>query len=83
MGSLITNRYAASGVEHVIKTACQRQWSKPAEWLLALPVVHFMRRNVYLFHIPETEDSRSPHWWGLENLMKDVKAFRKSQTPSM
>ena len=47
--------------------------------MLALPVLHFLRGDLAPFGLPETADLRSPQWWGLENLINDVKAFRKSQ----
>ena len=73
---------AADGVGHLIRTSSAQPWSRPCEWVLALPVLHFLRHDIRPFDYPKTADLGSPRWWGLENLMKDVKSFTKMQTAS-
>ena len=70
---------AAESVEYVIKTCCVREWDRPCEWVLAMPVLHFMRLDVHPFDCPETEDVTSPRWWGLQNLTDAVRLFRSYQ----
>ena len=69
-------RMAAGAVEHVIRKFCLRAWSHPCEWILALPVLHFLRHDLRPFETPETTDLNSPQWWGLENLLEEVKTSR-------
>jgi hypothetical protein len=73
---------ACVGVEHVIKIACSHKYCRPSEWLLALPVLHFLRGDVLPFCFPEVEDGKTKEWWGLENLWKDAKEYRKRQLPT-
>jgi hypothetical protein len=49
---------------------------------LALPVLHFLRGDVLPFCFPEVEDGKTKEWWGLENLWKDAKEYRKRQLPT-
>ena len=76
MSALMRRRMAAGGVDHVIRKSCLHDGNRPCEWILALPVLHFLRHDLCPFETPDTADLNSPQWWGLETLLKDVKLFR-------
>ena len=71
-------RTAAEGVEHVIRISCTLPVNRPCEWVLALPVLHFLRHDLRPFEFPDTADLASSQWWGLGNLIEDAKAFREA-----
>lgn len=47
------------------------------EWLLAIPLLHFLREDSKPFKEPELgEWPQNEAWWGAENL--DIAAFQRS-----
>ena len=73
------NRTAADSVRHIIAMACTV--SKLAEWLFALPLLHFLNGDIKPFHNPGKTDEKSLRWWGLEGIKNEIGVFLK-QTPS-
>ena len=67
-------------MRHVIAMACTRTGSKLAEWLYALPLLHFLNSDIMPFQIPAGADEMSLRWWGLEELKNEIDTFLK-QTP--
>ena len=52
-------------------------WASNPEWLLAIPMLHFLREQSKPFEEPESGGSpRSPAWWGAQKL--NIKEFQRS-----
>ena len=57
--------------------ACTRTGLRLAEWLYALPLLHFLNSDIMPFHIPAEADEESLQWWGLEELKNEIDIFLK------
>jgi hypothetical protein len=58
---------------------CQKACSSGSfstEWLLALPLLHFLRGESEPFQAPAVMAVNTPKWWGLDSLYDNVKGFR-------
>lgn len=66
-------------VQSLCQTACTSRSSVP-EWLLALPLLHFLRDDSAPFQPPTVTQVNHRQWWGLGNLYNDVKIFREKQS---
>jgi hypothetical protein len=61
---------------HLCTKACSSSSFTP-EWLLALPLLHFLRGDCTPLQAPANTPPNTPQWWGLESLYNEAKMFRK------
>ena len=73
------HRKTSEAVLRLCQMACS-SGSFASEWLLALPLLHFLRGDSAPFQAPAVMPLNTPRWWGLANLYDDVKFFRKNKS---
>lgn len=70
-------RYSTSAIERLCNELMKHTWTFNPEWLLAVPMLHFLRGESHPFEEPDIGGSpRNLAWWGAEKL--DIEAFRRS-----
>jgi len=61
--------FAVSAVESLCNQLMKVAWSSNPEWLLAIPLLHFLRGDSKPFEEPDTGTSpESLVWWGAQKL---------------
>ncbi|XP_065846447.1 uncharacterized protein [Oscarella lobularis] len=67
-----------SAVRSVCTTLCK--CSSLANWLLAMPIIHFLSDRVKPFEVPSVTVNRSEEsWWSLDSIAEAVGSFRKKK----
>jgi len=69
--------FAASAIESLCNKLMQQAWTSNPEWLLAVPLLHFLRGDSKPFEEPKFGGSpESLAWWGAQKL--DIREFQRS-----
>jgi len=69
--------FAASAIESLCNELMQHAWTSNPEWLLAVPLLHFLRGDSKPFEEPKLEGSPERlAWWGAEKLK--IREFQRS-----
>ena len=62
-------RTAADAIERLCNRIAKNAWTPDYEWLLAVPLLHFLRGDSKPFKEPDMGGQpNNPAWWGAENL---------------
>ncbi|XP_068734956.1 E3 ubiquitin-protein ligase rnf213-alpha-like isoform X2 [Montipora capricornis] len=71
--------YAAEAIENLCNLLIKQAWGSNSEWLLAVPLLHFLRDESKPFEEPDmTGWPKTMAWWGAEKLR--IREFRVSAT---
>jgi len=70
-------RFAASAIENLCNELMQQVRTSNPEWLLAIPLLHFLRGDSKPFEEPKFGGSpESLAWWGAQKL--EIRDFQRS-----
>lgn len=70
-------RLAAYAIESLCNELMKDTWTSNPEWLLAVPLLHFLRGDSKPFEEPNTEGGpESSIWWGAQKL--NITEFQRS-----
>lgn len=71
------NRFAAGAIESLCNQLIKHTWTFNPEWLLAVPLLHFLRGDTKPFEEPDVGGSPQMRaWWGAEKL--NIEEFQQS-----
>ncbi len=71
------NRSAASAIESLCNQLMKQAWTSNPEWLLAVPLLHFLRGDSKPFEEPDIGGSpQNLAWWGAQKL--SISEFQRS-----
>ena len=70
-------RFSVGEIIHLCNQLMKQAWTSNPEWLLAIPMLHFLRGDSKPFEEPDIGGShRNLAWWGAERL--DIEEFQRS-----
>lgn len=70
-------RSAVSAIESLCNQCMKDTWTSNPEWLLAIPLLHFLRGDSKPFEEPDTGGSpKTLVWWGAQKL--NITEFQRS-----
>lgn len=70
-------RFAARAIENLCNQLMKQAWTCNPEWLLAVPLLHFLREDSKPFEEPDVGGSPGDQaWWGAEKL--SIEDFRRN-----
>ncbi len=70
-------RFAAGAIESLCNQLMKQAWKSNPEWLLAVPLLHFLRGDSKPFEEPDIgELPQNLAWWGAQNL--SISEFQRS-----
>ena len=70
-------RYAADAIENLCNLVIRHPWRSDPEWLLAVPLLHFLRGESKPFEEPDMGGwPETMAWWGAEKLK--IAEFKRS-----
>ncbi|XP_068731195.1 E3 ubiquitin-protein ligase rnf213-alpha-like [Montipora capricornis] len=72
-------KYAADAIENLCNLLIKQAWESHPEWLLAVPILHFLRDESKPFQEPDMAGwPNTMAWWGAEKLC--ITEFQQSAT---